>query len=90
MQSSIFFFKPVLLYFKSISKLFCFVLFCLEKLIFIHHSLPYVKTKTIFVFSSQILKQSITPAWVNSSHFNESFILEEHVLFYVSKGRQKK
>lgn len=37
--------------------LFYFLL--LEKLIFIHHSLPYVKTKTIFVFSSQILNKAI-------------------------------
>lgn len=44
---------PVLLYFKSMSAFFW------EKLVSIHHVLPYVKTKTTFVFSSQILNETI-------------------------------
>jgi len=32
------------------------------------------------------MKQSITIAWANSLQFNEFFILEEYVVFYVSKG----
>lgn len=28
-------------------------------------------------------------AWANSLHFNEFFILEEHVVFYASKGVAK-
>lgn len=31
------------------------------------------------------MKQSITIAWENSLHFNEFFILEYHIIFYISK-----
>lgn len=42
----------ILLYFKSMSAF-------LEKVVFIHHVLPYLKTKTIFVLSSQLLNEAI-------------------------------